>query len=601
MQLESTLIYAYYLVLSAALLLLADGVTKLRPGVLLAMCSHRKGRNAWVFAHILTPLSAKQTQCSRGTLNTGTPLRQTQKGLSGINVPKQSSKILTGKHTAQHRKATRRKKKHREDMGESELQRKLYGPLKVIILLLTITQVSAAVTTCNADTLNHARCLCRSYHDETAAPWQQNSGIQSIRHADQLCNCSMHLRPLLMQDTQQSSKDTCITPYSSCTVKESDRENNKDLSCLPLYQPIVNLMAQDRSTTPYCPMLVQGNMKTKMKFLSLCEFAGPDNHYTVLAQPAGIMYQHTLMESTDFHRGLSLDMYSAADRSPSHTSHRNLSLLSMSHRPTGMCPKQVLSKLSLWRGASWRLHFAEATYARYNTLHILVRALTTVTGNMKAQCNHLLHTCVAGIALTCQAFTAGLVIVWTTAVIFATALHTPNASTQPCRLQTPMLAQITQCIAYIVWLIARITTEALSDAHCAAAVYTAILFIVHGFLLSHHPGWSIGTICADIQQVPILCIMTWHTVGSIMPLTKIIMQAMQDTLQLMAPNNKSSYMHSPPKFRNGRYWRRIRYSKRRFQRQPLCKLTTLLYIHTGGYIAYMSFYLQTVIYSSYTQ
>lgn len=132
MQLESTLIYAYYLVLSAALLLLADGVTKLRPGVLLAMCSPRKGRNAWAFAHIATPLSAKQTQCSRGTHNSGAPLRRTQKGLSGINVPKQSSKHLTGKHTAQHRKATRRKKKDREELRGNQLQRKLYRTLKAI-------------------------------------------------------------------------------------------------------------------------------------------------------------------------------------------------------------------------------------------------------------------------------------------------------------------------------------------------------------------------------------------------------------------------------------------------------------------------------------
>lgn len=360
------------------------------------------------------------------------------------------------------------------------------------------------------------------------------------------------------------------------------------------------VMVQDRSITSYCPMLVQEIMNTDMKFLSWCQPAGHGNHYTLLAQPAGMKHQHTPVESTDFHGDHSLDMYSAADNLPSHAPHRNMSVLSMSHGPTRMCPKQTLPMLSLWRRASWRL--AEATYARYNKLYILARTLTAVTGSMKAQCNHLLHACVAGIALTCQAATAGLAIVWITTAVCATALHTTNASTQPCRLRAPMLVQIAQCIAYIIWLLAKIIMEVMFETHCVAVLYTAIMFAVHGFLLPHHPSWNISTICVGIQKVLILCIMTWHSVGAINPVTKIIMQAVLDTLQLMAPNNKTSCrqpIHSPPKFRNGRYWRRIRYSKRRFQRQPLCKLMTFLsrinrklyhldvYLHTNCYMQHV--------------
>ena len=73
MQLESTLIYVYYLVLSAALLMLADGVKKLRPGVLLAMCIPRKGRNAWDFARIPTPLSASKRNVVAAHTSQGCP------------------------------------------------------------------------------------------------------------------------------------------------------------------------------------------------------------------------------------------------------------------------------------------------------------------------------------------------------------------------------------------------------------------------------------------------------------------------------------------------------------------------------------------------
>ena len=163
---------------------------------------------------------------------------------------------------------------------------------------------------------------------------------------------------------------------------------------------------------------------------------------------------------------------------------------------------------------------------------------------------------------------------------------------------TPRLGKIAQCTAYTVWLLAKIIMEIMSDTH---SVDVVLLFAVHGFSLPHRPGWNSGSICVGTQRILILCIMTWHTVGTIIPITKIIMQAVQDTLELMSPNkiNCRRPMQSPPKFRNGRYWRRIHYPKRRFQNQPLYKLMTLLvlihrklyrlhvYLHTNCYMQHI--------------
>lgn len=107
-------------------------------------------------------------------------------------------------------------------------------------------------------------------------------------------------------------------------------------------------------------------------------------------------------------------------------------------------------------------------------------------------------------------------------------------------------------------------------------IHSATLLAVHVALLPNHPSWSLENVCTNAQRAIILCIITWHIVRATIPTT--VMLAVQDTLQLMAPNKKTRPRRfvCPPKCKNSRYWRRVRNSARRSQRQLLCKLIMML-------------------------
>ena len=143
-----------------------------------------------------------------------------------------------------------------------------------------------------------------------------------------------------------------------------------------------------------------------------------------------------------------------------------------------------------------------------------------------------------------------------------------------------MFTHVAQGIAYTAWLLARITINVVSSTDHIAIIHSATLLAVHVALLPNHPSWSLGNVCTSDQRAIIICIITRHIVRcrATIPTTEIIMLAFQYTLQLMAPNNKTKPRRfaCPPKCKNGRYWRRVRNSARRSQRQLMCKLIVML-------------------------
>lgn len=52
-------------------------------------------------------------------------------------------------------------------------------------------------------------------------------------------------------------------------------------------------------------------------------------------------------------------------------------------------------------------------------------------------------------------------------------------------------------------------------------------------------------------------------------MTPVIMLAVQQTIQMMMPPNKHRKIFAHPKLRGGRYWRPIKYTQKRRERQPL--------------------------------
>ena len=83
--------------------------------------------------------------------------------------------------------------------------------------------------------------------------------------------------------------------------------------------------------------------------------------------------------------------------------------------------------------------------------------------------------------------------------------------------------------------------NALSSQHWTEAIYDAILLAVHGFLQPRHPGCSFGITIIGTERALIFCTVTWHTLRATLPTTEAVMQAIQDTVQLIVPGSETQW------------------------------------------------------------
>ena len=170
--------------------------------------------------------------------------------------------------------------------------------------------------------------------------------------------------------------------------------------------------------------------------------------------------------------------------------------------------------------------------------------------------------------LTAQAAKLLLITIWVSLAMFATALHTthPGSSMHRHQIRTLWLAQITECIAHMLWLLVMILGHAASSVHSIAALYSAIMFV-------------------KTQHAHIMYVLVFQITCAIMQITPVIMLDVRQTMQLMLPHNPKCYRNfAHPKLRGGRYWRRIRYIREKRKSQPLYKLFVLLsFVYTKLY------------------
>ena len=199
-------------------------------------------------------------------------------------------------------------------------------------------------------------------------------------------------------------------------------------------------------------------------------------------------------------------------------------------------------------------------------LACLVALKTTVTDHLsemhlrihstfKCMSNYVL----AVTLLTCQATKILLMTIWISLAMFATALQTTHPVVDRSRRQirTPWLAQTTQCITHMLWLLLMILRHAASNVHSIAAIHSAIILV-------------------QTQHALVIFILIFQVMCAIMQLTPVVMLVVQQTIQQMMPPNRHHRKFAHPKLKGSRYWRRIRYIHRRHKGQPLYRLFMIL-------------------------
>ena len=151
----------------------------------------------------------------------------------------------------------------------------------------------------------------------------------------------------------------------------------------------------------------------------------------------------------------------------------------------------LMSKLTVQNSdlvfVSWPLTHVEHTYLLTPTLSELpVLSPVGCQAAMRlAAADHLsrmhLHA-----ALKCMASYLAM---------FATALQTTHLGPHPRKMQTPWLAQTTQCIAYLLWLLLTILRHFVTNVHSIAAMCSAIMFAETQHTLNIHiimQLWNMG-------------------------------------------------------------------------------------------------------------
>ena len=152
------------------------------------------------------------------------------------------------------------------------------------------------------------------------------------------------------------------------------------------------------------------------------------------------------------------------------------------------------------------------------------------------------------------------VAVWLTMIMCSIALHTTSTNRRPmaCGLRAQRASQMTQCIVHIIWLLCSMAVPIAISAHSIAILYATVVY-------------------GDRTHIIIPCVALLHAAWGITSWVESAVHAVQQSLQMITPMNMGSREKaSPPRCRNGRYWRRIRYTKRRSKKQPLYKLLVLL-------------------------
>ena len=216
---------------------------------------------------------------------------------------------------------------------------------------------------------------------------------------------------------------------------------------------------------------------------------------------------------------------------------------------------------------SWALEHDEHTLLATPTISnvgYMAAVKTTVTDNLSKMHLHATLKCMSSYLLAFtlligQAAKILLMAIWMSLAMYATALQTtrPGTGTNRHQIRTPWLAQTTQCIAYMLWVLLMILRHAASNVHIVAAICSAITF-------------------TKTQHALIMYILIIQVTCAIMQLIPVIMFAVQQTVQLMMPSNRRHRKFAHPKLRGSRFWRHIRYIQRRYKGQPLYKLLTLL-------------------------
>ena len=232
----------------------------------------------------------------------------------------------------------------------------------------------------------------------------------------------------------------------------------------------------------------------------------------------------------------------------------------------------LMSKLTVQNSdhvfISWPLTHVERTYLLTPTLSELgCRAAMRLAAadHLSKMHLHAALKCMASYLLTCilltgQAAQLLFMTVWINLVMFATALQTTHLGPHLRKMQIPWLAQTTQCIAYLLWLLLTILRHFATNVHSIAAMCCAIMFAETQHTLNIH-----------------IIMLIFHITCAIIQVTPSIMLAVQQAIQLMMPPKTRGYKtFAHPKLRGGRYWRRIRYMQRRHRSQTLYRVFILL-------------------------
>ena len=191
-------------------------------------------------------------------------------------------------------------------------------------------------------------------------------------------------------------------------------------------------------------------------------------------------------------------------------------------------------------------------------LGCLIALKTTVTDHLSKMHLQATFECMdsyllAFTLLTCQAAKILLMNIWISLAMFASALQTthPGTDRRQNLTRTPRLAQTIECIAHMLWLLLLILGHATSSLHSITAIYYA-------------------TLLSKTQHAHIKYILMYHITCAILQTIPMIVLAVRQTIQLMMPPNTGSHRKfAHPKLRGGRYWRRIRYTQKTRQSQPL--------------------------------
>ena len=151
---------------------------------------------------------------------------------------------------------------------------------------------------------------------------------------------------------------------------------------------------------------------------------------------------------------------------------------------------------------SWPLHHVDRMLLATPTvsnLGCLAASKTVVTDHLSKMHLHATVKCMSSYLLaftllTGQAEKLLLMTIWMSLAMFATALQTTRPGTDRRQTRTPWLAQTTQCIAHMLWLMLMILRHAASNVHSIAAICSAIMLIttrhvlIVGILIPHKLG-----------------------------------------------------------------------------------------------------------------